>query len=87
MATLALTLLTYAHAAVSQVVHVELPHLALAHLPSCPVLMLGEVINLKQPVQRCLRLRNGNWLRQQLHHRQTAYTTYTTGYWAGQFAR
>ena len=60
VATLALTLLTYAHTAVSQVVHVKLPHLALAHLPSCQVHMLGEVINLKQPVQSFLHLRNGN---------------------------
>lgn len=46
MATLALTLLTYAHAAVSQLVHVKLPRHALAHFPSCQAHMLGEVLNL-----------------------------------------
>ena len=40
------TLLTYAHTAVSQVVHVRLPHLALAHLPSCQVHLLGEAFSI-----------------------------------------
>lgn len=46
MATLALTMLTYAHTAISQVVHVRLPHLALAHLPSCQVHLLGEAFSI-----------------------------------------
>ena len=32
--------------AVSQLVHVQLPHHALAHFPSCQAHMLGEVLNL-----------------------------------------